>query len=265
MNRPLLEVKDLCVEFVLEGKTVPAVRGVSLQVQEDEAVVLAGESGSGKTVTALALTRLLPDNCRITAGSVQFEGRDLLGLGEKQLQAVRGRRIGYIFQEPASYLNPVLSIGDQLIEALRIGRRLSAGQARDAAVELLSQVQLHEHKCVLASFPHQLSGGMNQRVFIAMSLASGCRLLIADEPTTSLDVTIEREIIELLMELREKKGFAVLFITHNLAIARSLGQRVYVMYRGQMVEEAGVEELFSHPRHEHTRQLIAAYEKIGRL
>lgn len=265
MIQPLLEVRDLAVEFRLDGRIVPAVNGVSLQVYEKEVVVVAGESGSGKTVTALALTRLLPDNCRISRGSVRFAGEELLSHTEKQLQAVRGRQIGYVFQEPASFLNPVMSIGEQLMEALRLGRRLSGSQARDAAEELLTQVQLHEHRRVLASFPHQLSGGMNQRVCIAMSLASGCRLLVADEPTTALDVTIEREILALLMELREKKGFAVLFITHNLAIARALGQRVYVIYRGQTVEEGAVEDVFSRPRHEHTRQLIAAYEKIGRL
>jgi ABC-type dipeptide/oligopeptide/nickel transport system ATPase component len=261
----LLDVRGLSVEFTLGGSVVPAVNGVDLRVDENETVVIAGESGSGKTVTALALTRLLPPNARISAGQAVFLGDDLLSMGEKELQHIRGRRIAYIFQEPASFLNPVLSIGEQLAEGVRLQQRLSRKQADAVSVELLRQVQIHEPKRVLASYPHQLSGGMNQRVFIAMSLAAGARLVVADEPTTSLDVTVEREILELLLELREKKNFSLMFITHNLSIAKRIAQRVYVMYRGRVVEEGAVEELFRAARHEHTLQLLAAYEKIGRL
>jgi len=262
---PLLEVKGLKVDFHLENRIVHAVEGVDLQVRRNETVVLAGESGSGKTITTLALTRILPAPARIVAGQVLLEGRDMLALEEKKLYSIRGGVIAYIFQEPASFLNPVLTIGEQIVEAVIWHQRLGRQEAQAQGRELLRQVRIAEADRVFNSFPHQLSGGMNQRAFIAMALACKPSLLIADEPTTSLDVTMGAEILKLLTELKEKVGFSLLFITHNLAIARKISQRIYVMYRGRVVENGLTEDIFKDPKHFHTRELIAAYHKIGKL
>ncbi|HQO37621.1 MAG TPA: ABC transporter ATP-binding protein [Candidatus Omnitrophota bacterium] len=261
----LLEVKDLKVDFNVEGRTVHAVENVNLRIGMQETVVLAGESGSGKTITALAMTRILPSNASIVSGEVFLEGKDVLKMDERSLALVRGAKIAYIFQEPASYLNPVYTIGEQIIEVIMFHQGLRRAQARDQALTLLSQVRISDAQRVLASYPHQLSGGMNQRVFIAMSLACKPALLIADEPTTSLDVTIEAQILKLLVELKEQIGFSLLFITHNLAIARKIASRIYVMHRGRVVEQGLTQQIFEAPKHFHTRELISAYEKIGRL
>lgn len=262
---PLLEVKGLKLDFQLENSIVHAVEGVDLQVMRNETVVLAGESGSGKTITTLALTGILPAHARIVSGQVLLEGRDILGLDEKQLSSIRGGAIAYIFQEPASFLNPVFTVGEQIVEAVMWHQKLCRQEAEEQGRKLLRQVRIAEADRVFSSFPHQLSGGMNQRAFIAMSLACKPSLLIADEPTTSLDVTIEAEILKLLSELKEKIGFSLLFITHNLAIARKISQRIYVMYRGRIVENGLTEDIFKDPKHFHTRELIAAYQKIGKL
>ena len=211
----LLEVKDLKVDFRLEGRIVNAVKGVDLSVGNNETVVLAGESGSGKTITALSLTRILPPNADIVSGQVLMDGRDIIGLNEKQLSLIRGSRISYIFQEPASYLNPVYTVGDQIAEVIVHHQGLNRKNAGIKARELLAQARIAEADRVFASYPHQLSGGMNQRVFIAMSLACRPALLIADEPTTSLDVTIEAQILKLLVELKSEMKFSLLFITHK--------------------------------------------------
>ncbi|HTY44639.1 MAG TPA: ABC transporter ATP-binding protein [Patescibacteria group bacterium] len=257
----LIEVNDLRVSF---GAT-PAVDGISFQIRENEVLVLAGESGSGKTVTALALTRILPASARIVSGSVTFRGQDLLALKEEGLAQTRGRDIAYIFQEPASFLNPVFTIGSQIMEAIILHQARTKQDARKEALALLGLVQIKEPERVFASYPHQLSGGMNQRVFTAMSLACRPKLLIADEPTTALDVTVESQIVKLLMDLKKTLGFSMLFITHNLALAKKIADRVCVMYRGKIVEEAGMPALFARPQHFHTKELIAAYEKIGKL
>lgn len=258
----LLEVRDLQVSFFLPGEVIPAVRGATLTIREKETMVLAGESGSGKTIAALALTRNLPATARVLSGSAFFEGRDLLSLAESELVSVRGSRIAYVFQEPASFLNPLYTVGEQIVEALRLHQGESDPQG--ASLELLRKVRIKDPDLVFGMYPHQLSGGMNQRAFIAMSLACRPRLLICDEPTTSLDVTIEAQILELLTELQEEFGFSMLFITHNLFIAKRIADRISVMYRGEVVETGTKEEIFGSPRHPHTRELIGAFEKIGR-
>ncbi len=261
----LLEIKDLKVDFELEDQQIHAVDGVSLSVNKDEVVVLAGESGSGKTITALAVTRILPANARIISGQIFWEGNNLLDLDEKGLSSVRGKKIAYVFQEPASFLNPVYTIGEQIAEVLILHQKLSRQDAFARAKTMLADVKISEPERVLSSYPHQLSGGMNQRAFIAMSLACKPDLLIADEPTTSLDVTIEAQILKLLMELKDKLGFSLLFITHNLSIAAKLARRVYIMYQGKVVESGATRDIFDNPGHFHTRELIAAYRKIGKL
>jgi len=261
----LLEVKNLKVEFQVEDKVIHAVAGVDLQVNADEIVVLAGESGSGKSATALAMTRILPANARIASGEVVFKGRDILKFTEKELINIRGKEIAYIFQEPASYLNPVYTIGSQISEVIVLHQQKSRKEADELALGLLEQVRITEPKRVFFSYPHQLSGGMNQRAFIAMSLAGNPKLLIADEPTTALDVTIEAQILELLLQLQQRMKFSMVFITHNLSIARRIAQRVIVMYQGKIVEQADTAAIFKSPEHFHTKELIAAYEKIGRI
>jgi len=261
----LLDIKDLEVEFVVGRKIVKAVNGASLSVGNNETVVLAGESGSGKTVTALSICRILPDNCHICSGSIMFGGTRMTSLDEPGLRSIRGKDISYIFQEPASYLNPVYTIGSQMDEVSVFHLGAGRKEAKSVSLELLEKVGMRDPGRVYASYPHQLSGGMNQRAFIAMSLACRPKLLIADEPTTSLDVTIEAQILKLLMFLKKDYGFALLFITHNLSIAAKIADRVYVMYRGAVVEEKTARELFSNPVHNHTKDLIAAYEKIGKL
>jgi ABC-type dipeptide/oligopeptide/nickel transport system ATPase component len=261
----LLEVKNLRVDFRLENQLIHAVNGVDLKVDRNETVVLAGESGSGKTITALSLTRILPPNASIVSGEILLDGQNIMELDQKQMSGIRGKKIAYVFQEPTSYLNPVYTIADQITEAIILHQKFKPKEARAQAKDLLEQVKINEPERVLSSYPHQLSGGMNQRVFIAMSLACKPELLIADEPTTSLDVTIESQILKLLVELKEKLGFSLLFITHNLSIARKISRRVYVMYQGKIVEEGLTEAIFDRPDHFHTKELIAAYRKIGKL
>lgn len=261
----MLEIRDLKVDFCRDRQRITAVDGVNLDVNCAEVLVLAGESGSGKSVTALAITKILPANARIVSGKVIFESLDLLRQDESALRNIRGAKIAYIFQEPTSYLNPVYTIGNQIAEAIMLHQDKARKEAYQEAGELLSQVKIKHPQRVLFDYPHQLSGGMNQRAFIAMALASKPRLLIADEPTTSLDVTIEAEILNLLMDLRKKLGFSLLFITHNLSIAKRIADRICIMHEGKIVEQGSPEAVFNSPQHFHTRELIHAYEKIGRL
>jgi len=263
--KTLLEVKNLRVNFNLNGKQFTAVDGVDFNINESETVILSGESGSGKTITALSLTKNLPFSAEIISGSVVFEGTDLLKMDEIGLSQIRGAKISYIFQEPTSYLNPVFTIGSQITEAIILHQAKSKLKAQKDAQELLGMVKLKEPQRVLDSYPHQLSGGMNQRVFIAMALACRPKLLIADEPTTSLDVTVEAQILKLLTELKKEMGFSLLFITHNLSIAKRIADRIYVMYMGQIVECGSKESIFLAPKHAHTKELINAYERIGHL
>jgi oligopeptide/dipeptide ABC transporter ATP-binding protein len=260
---PLLEVRDLAVSFTGPEGVARAVDGVDLTVEEGETVGLVGESGCGKSVTALSLLRLVESPGRIAHGSsVRLEGRDLLALGAKEIRAVRGNHIALVFQEPLSALNPVLRVGAQIAEAIRAHETVSRSTARWRAVEMLGAVGIPDPARRAASYPHQLSGGMRQRVLLAMALACHPKLLLADEPTTALDVTIQAEILELLDRLQRKLGMAVLLITHNLGIVAERTRRVYVMYAGQIVEEAATERLFAAPAHPYTEGLLAAIPRL---
>jgi len=260
---PLLEVRDLAVRFTGFDGVARAVDGVDLTVSEGETVGLVGESGCGKSVTALALLRLIEPPGHIAHGSsVRLEGRDLLALGAKEIRAVRGNHVALVFQEPLSALNPVLRVGRQIAEAIRAHEAVSRSTARWRAVEMLAAVGIADAERRAASYPHQLSGGMRQRVLLAMALACRPKLLLADEPTTALDVTIQAEILELLDGLQHKLGMAVLLITHNLGIVAERTRRVYVMYAGQIVEEAATERLFAAPAHPYTQGLLAAVPRL---
>ncbi|NLN93072.1 MAG: ABC transporter ATP-binding protein [Candidatus Hydrogenedens sp.] len=266
----LLEVSGLTVVFHTDQGTAQAVDDVSFHLHRGETLALVGESGCGKSVSALALLRLIPSPPgQIVSGFVIFDGRDLLSLPEKSLRALRGNDISMVFQEPMSSLNPVFRIGDQITAVLRIHKALSRAEARKASVSLLQQVGIPEAEKRFDDFPHQLSGGMLQRVMIAMALACTPKLLIADEPTTALDVTIQAQILQLLRELQEKSQLALLLITHDLAVVAETADRVAVMYAGRIVEKTSVEALFEDPRHPYTQGLFASLpgreKKGGRL
>ncbi|MFH0791436.1 MAG: ABC transporter ATP-binding protein [Candidatus Omnitrophota bacterium] len=261
----LLAIRNLRVDFYLNRQVINAVDGADLDIAKDEIVVLAGESGSGKTITALSITKIIPSNAKISAGSINFAGRELLEIDEPVLARIRGKEIAYIFQEPTSFLNPVYSIGDQIVETLIVHQNMGRAKAYKRAVELLDLVKIRQPERVVFDYPHQLSGGMNQRVFIAMALACKPKLLIADEPTTSLDIIVESQILRLLLEIKKEIGFSLLFITHNLAIAKRIADRIYIMYRGRIVEGGIKEIIFDLPKHPHTKRLIQAYNKIGRI
>jgi oligopeptide/dipeptide ABC transporter ATP-binding protein len=260
----LLAVDSLSVSFPVGDHWVPVVRGVSLDVGAGEFVGLVGESGSGKSMTAYAILRLVPDPGRITGGRILLDGEDLLGLSDARMRSVRGARIGMIFQEPMTALNPVFTVGFQITEAVRVHHRVSKREAELEAVRLLDLVAIPAARQRLEDYPHQLSGGQRQRVMIAIALASKPDLLIADEPTTALDVTIQAQILELLERLRRELGLAVLLITHDLAVVAETCARVVVMYAGQVVEEAPVETLFAAPAHPYTRGLLTAAPGLGR-
>jgi oligopeptide transport system ATP-binding protein len=263
---PVLEVEDLAVSFGAAADPVAAVRGVSFRVEAGETLAIVGESSSGKSVTALALMRLLPPPpaCRVT-GRVRLgpEGADLLGLPEVAMRRVRGGAIGMIFQEPMTSLNPVHTVGAQIIEALAEHKRLSGAAAAARAAQLLDLVGIAEPRRRLASYPHELSGGMRQRVMIAIALAGDPRLLIADEPTTALDATIQAQILDLLRRLQRDTGMGVIFITHNLGVVAELADRVLVMYAGQVVEAAAVGALLDRPLMPYTRGLLRAVPRLG--
>ncbi|GIW45183.1 MAG: ABC transporter ATP-binding protein [Candidatus Binatia bacterium] len=260
---PLLEVHDLRVSFFTSRGEVRAVDGISFSIDEGETFGLVGESGCGKTVTALSILRLLDRHGRIGNGEIVFAGRDLLRLSEDEMRAVRGDQIAMIFQEPMTALNPVFTVGFQIGEVLEIHRGASRKEARAKAIELLRLVDIPEPERRVDQYPHQLSGGMRQRVMIAMALACRPRLLIADEPTTALDVTIQAQILDLLGHLQEQFGMAVLFVTHDLGIVAERARRVAVMYAGRIVEQAPTEELFRRPLHPYTRGLLRSIPRLG--
>jgi peptide/nickel transport system ATP-binding protein len=265
MADPLLEVKDLETHFFTEDGVTRAVDGMSFAIGPGETLGIVGESGCGKSVTALSVLRLLPDRIgRTVAGSVSFEGVDLLRLDEDEMRDIRGNRIAMIFQEPMTSLNPVLTVGHQIAEALRIHKGLSREAARGRAREMLELVRIPDAASRLDDYPHQFSGGMRQRVMIAMALACSPKLLIADEPTTALDVTIQAQVLKLLLELKVKTGAAVILITHDLGVVAETCQRVIVMYAGRKVEEAPVLELFDRPAHPYTRGLLGSIAR-GKL
>ena len=262
---PLLRVQDLRTYFHLGGAVARAVDGVSFEIRPGETVGMVGESGCGKSVTALSLLRLVDPPGRIEPGSsIEFEGRDLLKLDEEGIRQIRGNRIAMVFQEPMTALNPVFTIGDQVAEVARVHAGASRRAAWDRAVEMLNLVGIPDPRERAKSYPHQLSGGMRQRVLIAMALVMNPSLLIADEPTTALDVTIQAQILELLADLQQRLGLAVLLITHDLGVVAEVTSRVLVMYGGQIVERAPVRELFRNPRHPYTRGLLEAMPRLGR-
>ncbi|MEM1314324.1 MAG: ABC transporter ATP-binding protein [Pseudomonadota bacterium] len=262
MTAPLLAAETLRIAFRSDGKVSEAVRGVSFQVAPGETLALVGESGSGKSVTALSTVGLLPDSADIS-GSVLWQGEQMVGASEPALRRVRGNDVSFVFQEPMTSLNPLHSIEKQLAESLALHQGLSDAPARDKILELLTQVGLRDPESRLADYPHQLSGGQRQRVMIAMALANDPKLLIADEPTTALDVTIQAQILDLLKDLQRERGLAMLFITHDLGIVRRMADRVAVMKDGEIVETGDCAPLFAAPRHPYTRKLLAA-EPSGR-
>jgi peptide/nickel transport system ATP-binding protein len=260
---PLLEVRDLQIELITDGGVVRAVDGVSFAIREGETVTIIGESGSGKSTTAMGILRLLPDDLAVLSGHAAFAGRDVI-TDPGSIGKVRGRTVSLIPQDPMTALSPVVSIGRQLVEAVRNrSPELSAAQARSAAVDLLAQVRIPTPEAQLAKYPHQLSGGMLQRVLIAIALAGKPRLLVADEPTSALDVTVQAGILDLLLELQERTGIAILMITHDLGVARVVSDRIHVMKDGRFVESGEVEDIVDRPRTDYTRKLLSAVPQLG--
>ena len=263
---PLLSVEGLRVAFddPLGGDPIPVLRGVTFEVRRGEVFALVGESGSGKSLTALALMGLLPAGALRRGGRIELAGAgELDALGKAERRALRGRRMAMIFQEPASALNPVLSIGFQIIEVLRLHRGLDRRAARHEATRLLERVAMPDAEARLGAYPHQLSGGQQQRAMIAMALAGEPDLLLADEPTTALDVTVQAQVLDLLLDLRRDLGLSVLLITHDLGVVAEWSDRVGVMYAGEVVEQAPVEPLFESPSHPYTRALLRALPRLG--
>ncbi len=257
MAEPLLEIRDLVTEFRTERGTVRAVDGVSFTVGRGQTVGVVGESGSGKSVTALSVMRLVASPPgRIASGSVRYAGKELLSLPEREMRAIRGDRIGMIFQEPMTSLNPVFTVGDQIAEAVRLHQGKSRKEARAVAIEMLAKVGIPAPEHRVDDYPHQLSGGMRQRVMIAIALACKPDLLIADEPTTALDVTIQAQILELLRALQGELGMSILLITHDLGVVAETCEEVVVMYAGRVVEHARTADLFASPRHHYTAGLL---------
>ncbi|HEY4134119.1 MAG TPA: ABC transporter ATP-binding protein [Alphaproteobacteria bacterium] len=261
--KPILSVRDLRTQFSAASGYVTVVDGVSLELAEGETLAIVGESGSGKSVTAMSILRVLPEPpARIAGGEVVFDGRDLLTLDEDAMRAVRGHEISMIFQEPMTSLNPVMTIGAQIVEALCEHRDISQASARDEAVALLERVRIPDARRRIDEYPHRLSGGMRQRVMIAMALACRPKILIADEPTTALDVTVQAQILTLLARLQAEFGMGILLITHNLGVVARVAQRVLVMYAGRVVEEAPVGQLFKDPLHPYTEGLLGATPRM---
>ncbi len=262
---PLMQVHNLTTRFFTEDGTVHAVNGISYDLYEGETLGVVGESGCGKSVHALSIMRLIPSPPgKIVDGSVIFRGRDLRTLPESEMRKVRGAEIAMIFQDAMTSLNPVLTIGQQITEALQLHLKMDKKQARERAVELLDMVGIPEARQRLDSYPHEFSGGMRQRAMIAMGLSCNPRLLIADEPTTALDVTIQAQIIELVKHLRDQIGMAIIWITHDLGVVAGLVERVIVMYAGYIVEKADVKELYADPRHPYTLGLLGSLPRVDK-
>ncbi|KZE88480.1 ABC transporter ATP-binding protein [Microbacterium sp. TNHR37B] len=263
MSAPLLDVRGLSVDFVVGSETVSAVRDVSFTLGRREVVALVGESGSGKSVTALSLVGLLPRGARVR-GEALLDGEDLLAMGRSQQEAVRGTRIGVVFQDPGSALDPVFTIGSQIEEMLIVHRPgMSRAERRARVIELLEQVEIADPASRLSSYPHQLSGGQAQRVMIAIALACDPEILIADEPTTALDVTVQREVLDVLRRLRDRIGTSIVMITHDMGVVADIADRVVVMREGRVEEAAGVRELFAAPQADYTQRLLAAVPRLG--
>ncbi len=258
----LLEVKNLETHFPTRAGLVKAVNDVSFYVNEGELLGLVGESGCGKSITALSVMRLISEPGKIVGGSIKFKGEELTTASVERMREIRGDDISMIFQDPMTSLNPVYTVGEQIAEALRLHRNLDKKQAWNAAIEAMKEVSIPSPERRVNDYPHQLSGGMRQRVMIAMALACNPELLIADEPTTALDVTIQAQILELLNELRQTRKLAVLLITHDLGVVAEVADRVCVMYTGKIVEESGVDEIFEKPKHPYTQGLLKSVPKL---
>ncbi len=258
----LLDVRGLRTSFRIQGQTVEAVRGVDLTLAPGEIVGIVGESGSGKSVTMKSIIKMLPDSATLSADAIDFSGRDLLKLTEKEMCAVRGNDISMIFQDPMTSLNPLRHVGDHIVEVLRRHSGMSAGEATRQAVEMLRMVGVPSPEERMRQYPHEFSGGMRQRVLIAMALSCKPRLLIADEPTTALDVTIQAQILDLIRQLQQKTGMAVVLITHDLGIVASLCSRLVVMYGGLIMETGSTEDIFYRPMHPYTRALLRSVPSI---
>jgi oligopeptide/dipeptide ABC transporter ATP-binding protein len=265
MLPPLLSVKALTTTFRTETGVFPAVDGLSFDVAPGEVLGIVGESGSGKSVTALSILGLLPDPPgRIASGSIRFEGHEIVGMSKSELRALRGPSIGMIFQEPMTSLNPVFRIGEQIIETIRAHEPVSKAQARQRAIGLLDRVGISMSERRLDDYPHQLSGGMRQRVMIAIALACSPRLLLADEPTTALDVTIQAQLLDLLRDIQRETNMAVVIITHNMGVIAEFADRVLVMYAGRLAEQGTVDAVFTTPRHPYTQGLLASTPSLER-
>ncbi len=264
-SAPVLAVRDLRTHFHTRDGVVRAVDGVSLSLDRGETLGVVGESGCGKSVTALSVMRLVPPTAgRIVGGSIRFDDQELLTLEPAAMRAIRGNRIGMIFQEPMTSLNPVMTVGRQIAESVALHQHLPRRAALDRAVEMLTLVKIPEPRRRAGEYPHQLSGGMRQRVMIAVAMACTPTILIADEPTTALDVTIQAQILDLMLEMKERTGAAVMLITHDLGVIAETAQRVVVMYAGRKVEEASVKALFAQPRHPYTRGLMTSIPRLNR-
>ncbi|WP_082235120.1 ABC transporter ATP-binding protein [Halobacillus massiliensis] len=258
----LLNVQNLVTSFRTSSGKVQAVRDISFSVSRGETLCIVGESGCGKSITSLSVMGLLPNNGEITSGSIQFNEQELTIKSEEQLRRIRGNEISMIFQEPMTALNPVFTIGFQLMEPLKIHTNLSSAQAKEKAVHLLDQVGIPDPGKKISQYPHELSGGMRQRVMIAMALACSPSLLIADEPTTALDVTIQAQILELLDDLKNEYGMGMVMVTHDMGVVAEVADRIMVMYAGKVVETGTVEEIFNNPSHPYTRGLLASVPDI---
>ncbi len=259
----LIRVENLQTFFYTGAGIVKAINGIDFHINRGETLALVGESGCGKSMTALSILRLVPEPGRIVAGDIRFGGHDLLNAPAEEMRRIRGNRIAMIFQEPMTSLNPVLKVGDQITEVLRLHKGFATTTCREAATDLLHQVGIPSPRQRLHDYPHQLSGGMRQRVMIAMALACDPELLIADEPTTALDVTIQAQIMDLLAKLKEERDMAALLITHDLGIVAESADRVAIMYAGHILETAPVEALYSQPRHPYTHGLLGCIPRLG--
>ena len=262
MTEPILRVENLSLSFLTENGTIPVLHNLSYNLPKGKVLAVVGESGSGKTVQALSILKLLAPNARVSSGKIIYNDKNLLACKEKALRKVRGSKIAMIFQDPGSSLNPVLTIGEQLTETLRAHRKISKAAAHKKAAELLTQVGIAEAEKRLADYPFQFSGGMCQRVMIAMALALNPDILIADEPTTVLDVTIQAQILKLIKELQRQNEMSVIFITHNLAVAAQIADEVLVLYAGQCMEHAPAQDLFDRPLHPYTQGLLDSLASV---
>jgi len=259
----LLSIHDLRVDFPHLSQPLFAVYRVSLSIPQGKTVALVGESGCGKSITALSIMGLLPQNAQVVSGQILFEQQNLLELKEAEIRRIRGRKISMIFQEPMTSLNPVLTVGEQIVEVIRLHQKQSTRQARQTAIEMLDKVGITEPQLRINYYPHQMSGGMRQRVMIAMAISCQSSLLIADEPTTALDVTVQAQILELLKKLQVDSGMSILLITHDFGVVAEVADEVYVMRQGRIIEQAEVFSLFERPEHPYTKNLLNCLPRIG--